>query len=125
MRTHKLIIHGRLIGLNDYIRLCRGNKYSSARWKKSLEGNILLSIKTQLSGIQGINRAKLKFSWYEKDMRRDPDNVAFAKKFIEDALVTGGVLVNDGWKNIAGLSDEFHIDSKNPRIEVEIVDLGE
>ena len=39
---------------------------------------------------------------------------------IQDALVHTNVLKNDGWKEITGFRDEFHVDSNNPRIEVEI-----
>ena len=52
--------------------------------------------------------------------RRDLDNVAFAKKFIQDSLVHAGVLVNDGWNQIEGFTDDFAVDPKNPRVEVTI-----
>lgn len=63
---------------------------------------------------------KIAFRWYEKNSRRDMDNIAFAKKFILDALVKKGVLQDDGWKWVKGFTDEFFIDKKNPRIEVEL-----
>ena len=34
-----------------------------------------------------------------------------------------GVLKNDGWDNIAGYSQYFKIDKKNPRIEVLIKEV--
>lgn len=49
------------------------------------------------------------------------DNISsFGRKVIQDALVTMGVLQNDGWKEITGFQDEFFVDKHNPRIEVEI-----
>ena len=42
---------------------------------------------------------------------------------IQDALVECGVLQNDGWKNIVGFSDDFFVDPKNPRIEVDIEEI--
>ena len=52
--------------------------------------------------------------------RRDKDNIAFAKKFIQDSLVHAGVLQNDGWKHIEHFTDDFAVDPKNPRVEVVI-----
>ena len=42
---------------------------------------------------------------------------------IEDALQDCKVLKNDGWDNIAGYSQYFKIDKKNPRIEVLIKEV--
>ena len=50
----------------------------------------------------------------------DKDNIAFAKKFIQDSLVHAGVLANDGWNQIEGFTDDFAVDPKNPRVEVTI-----
>ena len=61
------------------------------------------------------------FRWLCKNKKKDKDNIAFAKKFILDGLVEAGVIKNDGWDDIEGFQDEFEIDAKNPRIEVEIV----
>ena len=47
------------------------------------------------------------FVWLEPNHRRDKDNVAFAKKFILDALQKKGVLPNDNNKWISGFTDEF------------------
>ena len=51
------------------------------------------------------------------------DNIAFAKKFIQDALVETGVLRNDGWSEIEGFTDNFALDPKNPRVEVTIEEM--
>lgn len=45
---------------------------------------------------------------------------SFGRKVVQDALVSKGVISDDGWKNIKGFSDEFYVDNANPRIEVEI-----
>lgn len=119
----KVIIHGRLIGLNEYIRLCRANKYLASK-KKSEEENLLIAnIKSQLRKYHTDKKIYLIFSFYEKDKRRDPDNIsAIGHKFFLDALVKAKVINNDGWKNIGGFSDCFFVDKENPRIEVEITD---
>ena len=65
------------------------------------------------------------FDWYEKDRRRDLDNIYSGKKFILDALVKCGVLQNDTQKWVIGLVDRIHTDKRNPRIEVTIIEAGE
>ena len=66
----------------------------------------------------------MRYRWYEKDRRRDLDNVSsFGRKVIQDALVQTHILKNDGWKEIIGFSDEFFVDARNPRIEVEIEEV--
>lgn len=64
----------------------------------------------------------LEIAWYEPDMRRDADNIQFAVKFIQDALVDIGILQNDSRKYINKISHEVLVDRKNPRIEVKIND---
>lgn len=55
---------------------------------------------------------------------RDKDNISsFGRKVIQDGLVRVGVLKNDGWKHIEGFSDRFRVDEKNPRVEVEIIEV--
>lgn len=49
---------------------------------------------------------------------------AFGRKVIQDALVETHVLKNDGWKEIVGFRDDFYIDKENPRVEVEIEEVG-
>lgn len=66
------------------------------------------------------------YNWYEKDRRRDKDNVSgFGRKVIQDALVKAKILKNDGWKDIDGFSDKFYVDTKNPRVVVEILEVNE
>ena len=75
---------------------------------------------TKLAG-KKIDKAYIKFHWVEKKTRRDKDNIAFAKKFILDALQEMGILQNDGWSEILGFSDTFDVDKDNPRIEVSLL----
>ena len=117
----KLTVPGRLMGLNEYIRLCRSNKYSAAAEKAHTESMIMLHIRTQLKNEKINGKVYLKFNWYEKNRKRDLDNIAFAHKFILDSLVKSQTIKNDGWANISGFSDSFYIDKENPRIEVELV----
>jgi len=63
------------------------------------------------------------FHWFEKDRRRDHDNIASAVKFIFDGLRKCSIFGGDGWKHISGgFAHNFSVDSKNPRIEIYILE---
>ena len=53
-------------------------------------------------------------------MRRDPDNIAFAKKFILDAAAVRGVLPDDSFKYIHKIEDNF-IKSTENKVEIRII----
>lgn len=121
---YMLIIHGRLDNLNDYIAACRTNPHQGASLKARNENKVLAEIYSQLGRLRIRKPVRMTYRWYEKDRRRDLDNVSsFGRKVIQDALVQTHVLQNDGWKEITGFSDEFYVDKKNPRIEVEIEEV--
>lgn len=118
---YTLIIHGRLDNLNDYIKACQTNQYKGAHLKAKNENKVQAEIYEQLGRLRITHPVRMSYRWYEKDRRRDLDNVSsFGRKVIQDALVETRVLRNDGWKEITGFSDEFFVDARNPRIEVEI-----
>lgn len=63
-----------------------------------------------------IKRATVTLRYFFKDRRRrDPDN--YSGKFILDALVREGVLVDDSFENIR-LVLIAEVDRKNPRTEI-------
>lgn len=119
-----LTIKGLLPNLNDYTKACRTNKYAGAKMKLNAEQLITFYIKQQIRHIAYKNKVKLTFRWYEANKKRDLDNVCFAKKFILDALVSNGTIIADGWRGVVGFTDEFYVDKDNPRIEVDIEEVG-
>lgn len=119
----KLIIPGRLPGANDYINAERRNKYAGAKLRKEKERRIEWEVRKQLAGIRFERPVIMHYHWFEPNRKRDKDNIAFAKKFVQDALVSAGVLKNDGWEYIAGFSDDFSVDRKNPRLEIEFEEV--
>jgi len=122
----KLTIPGLLPGLNEYIAAERGRqgKYMAAAMKKQAEHAIGYAIKTQLHGVRFTGPVVIRYTWVEPNRKRDKDNIAFAKKFIQDSLVRMGVLQNDGWKQIEHFTDSFAVDPKAPRVEVVIEAYG-
>ena len=115
----KFTIEGRLPSLNYYVNSCRTNRFAAAKMKKECEELITHYIKNSVMETYK-EPVTIRFSWYEKNTRRDKDNIAFGKKFILDALQKTGVLENDNWHCVTGFVDEFFVDKDRPRIEVEI-----
>lgn len=105
---------------NEYNDTSRGNKYASATEKKTLTDMVAWECKAQ--HIKPMKSARIHFLWIEKNRRRDKDNIAFARKFIFDGLVTSGVLKNDGWDEIEGFTDDFEVGEE---YGCEVVMIGE
>jgi Holliday junction resolvase RusA-like endonuclease len=125
--THTLTIPGTLPGLNEYIAAERGGggKYRAAAMKRDAEQLVGLCARSQLRGVQFSAPVTMHYTWYEPNRRRDKDNISFARKFIQDALVKAGILPGDGWACIEGFSDAFAVDPSNPRICVTITNKTE
>ena len=102
---HSFKIPFKLPSLNDYINACRRNKYAGASFKKKTEEPIVWILNTKRFVID--KPVRVTFVWHEPNKRRDKDNVAFAKKFILDALQKAGKLKNDNNQYIAGFNDDF------------------
>ena len=94
----------KLPSLNDYIRECRANRYAGADMKKRLEQDIGLFVR---SLPRFTNPVTITFVWQEGNKKRDFDNIAFAKKFILDALVKEGKLRDDNRRCVTGFVDRF------------------
>lgn len=101
------------------------NKYVGYKFKKEVEEVIGWSIKQALASktLQKPTGAVIiNFEWHEKTKRRDADNIASAKKFILDALVKNGVLVDDSRKHVKGFYDKIVDDTKDYVI-VELIEI--
>lgn len=114
-------IHGRLDGLNEYTA---ANRTSAAFGNKVKQRNQkLVAEAIKAAGIKPMRTpVAITYTWYEKPKGRvrDRDNVTFAKKYINDALVEQGILPDDGWNQIVRITDRCWRVTDNPRIEVEI-----
>jgi Holliday junction resolvase RusA-like endonuclease len=120
----QFVIGGRLPGLNEYTRANRRNRYEAAKVKKQTQEVIIWEIrKARLKPFA--KPIAIRYTWIEPNMRRDKDNISFAQKFIQDALVDAGILTNDGWKNIASISHAFRVCPSDPRIIVEMEEVNE
>lgn len=121
--TYKLTIPGRLPGLNEYTSACRTNYITGAKMKQESQELVRWAIIATLRRVRFTNPVFLLFTFYERDKRRDRDNVAsYARKVIQDALVKSGTIKDDGWDYITGYLDRFEVDKSNPRIVVEFIE---
>lgn len=124
MATYKFEIDKRLMGLNEYTKANRTNKYVGSKAKKDEQKYIKWCIKQQLFNVH-IERPVIgKFTWIEENKRRDLDNICFAKKFILDALVEMKVLKDDNRKIVTSFVDEFKYADKS-KVIVELEEINE
>lgn len=118
-------INQKLPSLNDTMRYNRANAYMGARFKKEVEEVIGWSIRRALAS-KTLHRVEtpviIKIYWHEKTQRRDVDNIQSSQKFILDALVNKGVLVDDNRKFVKQIHHEI-IDDTNNYVEVELIDV--
>lgn len=114
-------VEGRFVSLNEFYRM---GKWEQASVKREHDERVAAAAKA--AGLRPFKgRVRYAVTWYEANRRRDLDNVAFGKKFIQDGLVKAGVLHNDTHHEIAGFEDSFAYDARNPRIVVEIWKVDE
>lgn len=121
-RRAKFEISGRFPSLNEYIGVCRRNKYRANQMKRRETSRAARAAR----GVDPFTEpVVVSFLWVEQDRRRDLDNIAFAKKFVLDGLVEAGVIENDNARHVVGLRDEFSYDKQNPHVEVVIEECDE
>lgn len=102
--TKTVEIKMKLPSLNEYVNVCRTNRFKASKMKKDIEEDIGWFI-SRLPRFE--HPVWIDFFWIEGNKRRDFDNVAFAKKFILDALVKFGKLKDDNRKCVKGFADYF------------------
>ena len=118
----KLIIPGRLPGLNDMTDAARRNRYESAKMKKKYTELVAWCAKA--AKLPRMEKIDLAITWYEPNKRRDKDNImAGGLKMILDGLVVACVIKNDGWSEIGSINNHFAVDKHKPRVEVELIEV--
>lgn len=128
---YQFTIDGTLPNLNDLISAERqqirvNGKFTTKgnELKQTNQELVIWHLRKYLRGIHINNPIHIKYSFFEPNRKRDLDNIsAFAHKVIQDALVKGGIIDNDGWKQIVGFEDHFDVDKENPRIEVTLTEV--
>ena len=114
-----ILLGGELTDLNTYINAERRNRFIGAKIKKQNTDGV--SFETTGAPKVITYPVTVVITWYTKNERKDPDNVAFSKKFILDGLVNNGTLRGDTRKEIAGFIDYFITDKEEPRVEINFI----
>ena len=86
--------------LNEYTQANRTNRYNGGRMKKTVENDIGYYI-NRLPVFK--NPIKLHIHWIEGNKRRDIDNVMYAVKFINDAMVKAGKIEDDDAEHVTAI----------------------
>ena len=118
----KFVIPGNLPGLNLLIAANRANRYKGAKLKRDADMQVIAAIRKCHTGRVRSYPVEVRIWFYEKDRRRDIDNVYSGGKYILDALQDAGILQGDGQKYVDRLRYGHHTDPAHPRIEVEIIE---
>ena len=102
--------------LNEVINESKQHWSKYAAVKKKLNKNIAIQC-PKLSIDYPID---IVFEWFPKDKRKDPDNIAFNKKYILDAMTDIGTIMVDTQKVIKSFKDEFVYGSKEDYVIIKI-----
>lgn len=116
-------IDGELTDQNTYFSAERTNRFNGAKVKKN--NTWICTLAAQHLEPIGKTPFRLSIDWYVKNRRKDPDNIAFAVKFILDGLQQAGIIDNDGFKQVLSINHRaFYVDKTNPRavIHLELVE---
>ena len=116
---YKTEIDMKLPSFNEYINLCRANKFMASQYKAKIEKQIIYFL---LKLPKFKKPIKINFTWVEGNKRRDLDNVCFAKKFILDAMVKSGKITDDNSKYVYAFTDTFEYADKS-KVILEIKEL--
>ena len=120
--TASVFIPGPLPGFNEIIAAAksgRGKGNAYARMKKQWGETVWAFAKSaRMKPVDG--QASVLFVWFERDRRRDIDNVSAAAKFVLDGLVKAGVLANDNQASVFSIEHHFVVDKKTPGVRVTV-----
>lgn len=75
--------------------------------------------------IERVNKVIMTYTFHFKDnYRRDPDNFAACAKFIQDALITSGVLIDDDFNHVVELRVRRGANAAPPYILITLEEIG-
>jgi hypothetical protein len=119
----KIVIQGEFPAMNEIIAASKSHFGQYSQMKKEYTQLVKLETiskmqKYKYPPMQG--KVNVELTWYTKDEKKDPDNVAAGCKFILDGLRDSGIIKDDTRRYINALSHEFRTDKNNPRVEIEL-----
>ena len=115
--TQQFFVPGPLPGANDIIR-----KHWRVYSKLKQEWGLTIARCLMVAKLKPVQSCSIRYHWVEptpvRGHIRDRDNIRFGAKFINDAIVTHGILLDDGPDGVTGLSDTFEYHADNPGVWV-------
>lgn len=116
----KIEIDEKLPSLNEYVNICRCNKYKANNYKQNIQAIIFSYIKDMPKYEKPI---KIHFHWIEGNKKRDFDNICASKKFILDSMVSFGKLKDDNRKYVCAFTDTFEYQKDVWKVILEIEEM--
>jgi Holliday junction resolvase RusA-like endonuclease len=101
----------------------KGKVYNTYTYIKKLWTNRVCAAILE-NNICAVDKVFVFMIWFERNKRRDPDNIAAFMKFIFDGLQKAKIIKNDGWKEIVGWENTFEISDKRG-VKVRLIDGDE
>lgn len=120
IKTQTLIISGKLPNRNEAENAARSHWAKGAKIKRENTELVYFSvIAARLKPIIGM--ANIVITFYERDKKRDADNViGGGTKYILDGLVMAGIVKDDSQKYVELSIGPIKTDKLNPRVEITI-----
>lgn len=110
---YQLYIEGELPNLNDVIKASKTHWSNYSTEKETFTLLVTSEARKQLKGVNLNSSVNITMIWIVKDKKKDPDNIAFAKKYILDGLTTAGVLKNDNLNHVVSFNDQFCLEKNS------------
>ena len=114
----EFFIPGEFTTLNEWIAAANGNRHAAAKIKREETARVRFAA----HGVPEITEypVHLHLTWYRRNRKSDPDNIAFAIKFVLDGLQDAGVMRQDTWASVKTITHHFALDKQNPGVSIAI-----
>ncbi|WP_288071226.1 hypothetical protein [Adlercreutzia caecimuris] len=125
----EFVVWGTLDGANEYTNACRSHHMSGAQMKRDNQQVVRWAVKAaalkpmrcpvavHITWVEGLRPGRKRF------VPRDRDNIAFARKFILDALRAEGVISDDSWADVLDTGNSYMLNRNDPKIIVELEEV--
>ena len=122
-RIVNITLRGYIPTLNEYIKVERQHRLRAARLKRKTQANLIPQFMERK--IPPFNCVRLGYNWIRPHRREDKDNIAFGQKFVQDAMVSSGVISNDGCNKVVGFTHNFSVNKELDAPELILVIMSQ
>ena len=122
-RIVNITLRGYIPTLNEYIKVERQHRLRAARLKRKTQANLIPQFMERK--IPPFNCVRLGYKWIRPHRREDKYNIAFGQKFVQDAMVSSGVISNEGWNKVVGLTHNFSVNKELDAPELILVIMSQ